>query len=106
VWWGLASRHTGPYLGSMRRHLLSIVCLSAALLIGVVAIVDHRNKQARIDRAEVGEWYCKHDGTHCGGPSSERMEARWNTRQWGYEIAVTALGAFALGRFVYRLARS
>jgi hypothetical protein len=106
VWRGLVSRHTGPYLGAMRRQLISVVCLAAALLIGIVAIVDHRNKQARINRADVGEWYCRHDGTRCGGPSSERIEAHWNERQWGYEIAVSALGGFAIVRLVYRLART
>jgi hypothetical protein len=84
---------------------MSIVCLAVAGLIGVAAIVDHRWKQARIDRAHVSEWYCFHDGTQCGGPSSSSIEKHWNERQEGYEIAVVALGGFALVRFVYRLAR-
>ena len=109
MWRGLWSRHTGPYRGLvtalLRRHLVSIVCLAAAGLIGVAAIIDHRNKQARIDRAHVAEWYCAHDGTRCGGPSSEKIEEHWNERQEGYEIAVVALSGFALVRFVYRLAR-
>jgi hypothetical protein len=109
VWWGLRSRHTGPYRGLvavfLRRQLISIVCLAVAGLIGVAAIIDHRNKQARIDRAELAEWYCSHDGTRCGGPSSEKIEEHWNEREGGYEVVVAELSGFALVRFVYRLAR-
>jgi len=98
-----------PYLGTvrafLRRQLVSIVCLALAGLIGVGAIIDHRNKQARIDRAELSEWYCQHDGTHCGGPSSDKIEQHWNERQGGYEVVVAELSGFALVRFVYRLAR-
>jgi hypothetical protein len=91
---------------AVRKQLVSIVCLAAAALIGLAAIVDHRHKAARINRAEVAEWYCGHRGTRCGGASSTKIEARWNQRQSGYEIAIVALGGFAVVRFVYRLARS
>ena len=98
-----------PYLGSvralLRRHLVSIVCLALAGLIGVGAIVDHRIKQTRIDRADVSRWYCEHDGTQCGGPSPDKIEEHWNERQGGYEVAVAGLAGFALVRFAYRLAR-
>ena len=80
----------------IRRHLLALVCLGAAGLIGVGAIVDRHVKQARIDRAELAEWYCSHQGTRCGGPSSDRIEARWNRRELGYEIAVGTLGALGV----------
>jgi hypothetical protein len=91
---------------AVRKQLLSVVCLAAAALIGVAAIVDHRHKAASINRAEVAEWYCQHRGTRCGGVSSAAIEDRWNRRQSGYEIAVIALGGFAVVRLVYRLARS
>ena len=109
MWRGRRPRHTGPYRwlvrALLRRHLVSIVCLAAAGLIGLGAIADHRNKQARIDRADIGEWYCRNEGTQCGGPSSRKIEQHWNERQAGYEVAVAALSGFALVRFVYRLAR-
>lgn len=92
-------------LAALRRHLLTLLCFAAAGAIGVVAIADHRDKQRRIDRAQVGEWYCAHVGTECYGPSSEKIERHWQERQWGYEIAVVALSAFALVRFGYRLAK-
>ena len=89
----------------MRRHLVAIVCFGVAGLIGLAAIADHRNKTARANRAQLGEWYCEHEGTHCGGPSSERIEAHWQQRQVGYEIAVIGLGGFAILLFVRHLAR-
>jgi hypothetical protein len=86
----------------LRRHLVSIVCLALAGLIGVAAIIDHIDKGHRMNRAERLEWYCAHQGTHCGGPSSERIENDWNERQLGYEIAVAAIGGGALARVVIR----
>jgi hypothetical protein len=79
----------------LRRHTPALACLALAGAIGVAAIVDHRWKQARIDRAELSEWYCSHEGTRCGGPSSSGIEARWNERQLGYEVAVVTLAAAA-----------
>jgi hypothetical protein len=86
----------------LRRHLVSIAVLALAGLIGLAAIIDHANKGARMDRAERLEWYCIHKGTHCGGPSSDRIESRWNERQWAYEVAVAALGVGAVARVVLR----
>ena len=84
----------------LRRHLASLLCFAVAGVIGLAAIADHRNKQSRAIKAEVLEWYCAHDGTHCGGPSSARIEAHWNKRQLGYEIAVSGLGGFAILLFI------
>ena len=94
--------YLGPVAALLRRHLVSIVGLALAGLIGLAAIIDHTNKGARMDRAERLEWFCTHQGTNCGGPSSERIENNWNERQWGYEIAVVALGGGALARVVVR----
>ena len=80
----------------LRRYWASLVCLVLAGAIGLAAIGDHRNKASRMIKAEVLEWYCAHDGTHCGGPSSEGIETRWNERQVGYEIAVGWLGGAAV----------
>jgi hypothetical protein len=80
----------------LRRFALLLVCLAFAGAVGVVAIADHGHKAARLNRVEVAEWYCAHDGTRCGGPSSARIEARWNARQRRYEIAVAGLGGLAI----------
>jgi hypothetical protein len=99
-----------PYLsgvmeGLVRRHLLPLICFALAGLIGISAIADHRWKQARINRAELSEWYCTHRGTRCGGPSSEAIERHWNQRQVAYEVVVILLGGGALAWSAVREAR-
>jgi hypothetical protein len=89
----------------LRRHLLAIACFAAAGVIGIAAIADHRLKQRHLNHAELLRWYCVHEGTRCGGPSPRRIEARWNDRQLGYEIAVSALGGVALVLLLARTVR-
>ena len=83
-------------------HLPTLVCLAAAGILGLAAVVDHSWKQRRIDRAQVAAWYCTHQGTTCGGESWRRIEYRWNRRQLGYEIAVASLTAFGLALVIGR----
>jgi hypothetical protein len=90
----------------LRRLALPIACLVLAGVVGLAAVADHRHKAARLNRVEISEWYCAHHGTRCGGPSSERIENRWNTRQWIYEGAVGGLAATALVVGGWRLRRS
>jgi len=66
-------------------------CLAAALVLCAVAVVDHRDKQARINHAQLLEYYCTHGGTHCGGPSWRTIEHHWQIRQYAYEGAVATL---------------
>jgi hypothetical protein len=80
----------------LRRYWAPLLCFALATTIGLAATTDHRNKQSRINKAEVQSWYCQHDGTHCGGPSFERIETHWNERELVYEIAITGLGGFAI----------
>src|SRR4051812_42252637 len=91
--------------GVLRRHLLPLVCFALAGLIGVAAIVDHRWKNVRADRAQLSEWYCEHRNTRCGGPSSGAIERHWNERQVGYEVAVVVLSSGALVASSVREAR-
>jgi hypothetical protein len=71
------------------------VAVTLALLgaIGVAGVVDHTSKQRRINRAGVSEWYCAHRQTHCGGPSSSRIEDAWNQRERGYKIGLGVVAA-------------
>jgi hypothetical protein len=71
--------------------MLSVLAFAAAGIIGIAAIADHANKHARMDRAEVSEWYCRHRGVRCNGPSSRRIEDHWNQRQLVYEVLVAIL---------------
>ena len=87
--------------GLRRPRLIGLACLLLAALTAAIAIGDHRAKQARQDKAELQAWYCAHEGTRCAGPSSERIERRWNERQVGYEAAVailTACGVVCIAR--------
>jgi hypothetical protein len=89
----------------LRRYWASLLCLALAAAIGLAGIADHTNKQSRMEKAEVLEWYCAHDGTHCGGPSSDGIEAHWNERELGYQIALGGLCGFAILLFVGRKLR-
>lgn len=85
----------------MHRHRLPLVALALAGLIGLAAITDQHVKQKAIGRAQLAEWYCLHRSTRCGGPSSARIEAHWQRRQWAYEIAVVFIGGLAVARLAY-----
>ncbi len=89
----------------MKLLLVALVLLLCA--VAVAGVVDHREKQRRINRAELAEWYCTHEGTRCGGVSSDNIERRWNEREVAYKgtlgVLAVAVGASALG---FRLRRS
>jgi hypothetical protein len=82
--------------GVWRRYALAFVCFAATGLIVIGAILDHRWKQMRLNRAEISAWYCVHQGARCGGPSAARIERHWNERQLGYEIAAAGLAVAGL----------
>jgi hypothetical protein len=65
---------------------------------GMIAVVDHRLKQSRVNHAELLEWYCAHRATRCGGPSADRIESHWSQRQVAYEWGI---GLFALAGVVF-----
>jgi hypothetical protein len=84
-----------------RRHAVALACLLVALVIAVSATVDHHVKQARAYSAEKAEWYCGHVGTQCGGPSSGRIESRWNDREWVYAIVFSLFAGYGTVRLVF-----
>ena len=89
----------------LRRFRPSIALLIAAFVLGLVAIGDHHYKQWRIERVEVHEWDCRHDGVECGGPHWETLEAHWQKRQVAYEVGVTVLTLGAIGAAVRSVRR-
>jgi hypothetical protein len=89
----------------MRRFGLPAALLACALILAAVAAVDHDWKKRRSNHAQVGEWYCAHQGTRCGGPSSAAIERHWNERELVYEIFGAALLAAAATVAVHRLDR-
>jgi hypothetical protein len=82
------------------------MCLAIAALVALAGVVDHHTKQVRAERAEVGEWFCTHTGTRCGGASSNRIEAQWNEREVGYEVALVLFGGAGAASLVVAAART
>lgn len=72
---------------------IGLASLTLALLLAVSAVLAHRAKTARSNRAELAEWYCTNRGTACGGASSAGIERQWNGRETRYEVAFAVLGA-------------
>jgi hypothetical protein len=88
----------------IHRYRVAAAASCAAVAIGCLAIVDHHVKQARMNRAEVAEWYCAHRSSRCGRRSSAGIEARWNRREVAYE-ALVATFAVSAGLAVVRRRR-
>ncbi len=89
-----------PAVRVVARRVLPFICVCICA-VAIIAVIDHEEKQRRIDRAEVAEWYCLHGGTRCGGVRSANIERRWNEREAVYAGAICALtvagAASALG---------
>ena len=89
--------------GVLRSLRFAAACLVLALAVGVGAVLDHRAKQERIDRAQVADWYCRHLAVRCGGEPWQTIEHRWQIRQYAYEGAVALLAGLAVLSVGYRL---
>jgi hypothetical protein len=70
----------------------------ATLLVGLVAVLDHRHKRSVEFAAQEDAWFCAH-----GRPSACRefdevaYEKRWERRELAYRVTFLGLGASALG---------
>jgi hypothetical protein len=70
----------------------------AALLVSVVAVVDHRHKRAVEFAAQEDAWFCAHGRpAECRDFDEARYEARWERRELTYKVGFFALGASAVG---------
>ena len=79
---------------------LAVVAAVTALVVALVATIDHRHKRDVEFSAQEAAWFCAH-----GRPSSCRdfdavaYEERWEDRERAYRIAFFTLGASAVGLF-------
>ena len=85
---------------------IALAVALAAVLVGVVAVLDHRHKRDVEFAAQEDAWFCAH-----GRPSACRefdevaYEERWEQRERAYRVTFFALGASALGLTVIGLRR-
>jgi hypothetical protein len=76
---------------------LGVAALLAAVVVGVVAVADHRHKQDVRAAAQEDAWFCKH-----GRPSACRdfdevaYEERWERRELAYRLSFVVLAAAGL----------
>ncbi len=73
-----------------------LLALAALALVTVAAELDHAHKRSASNAAQVSEWFCSHRGERCGGPSSARIQHRWEQRERGYKTTFALLSAAAV----------
>ena len=80
---------------------LAVAAAFTALVVALVATIDHRHKRDVEFSAQEAAWFCAH-----GKPSSCRdfdevaYEERWEGRERTYRIAFLTLSALAVGLVV------
>ena len=69
-----------------------------ALLVGLVAVVDHRHKREVEFAAQEDAYFCAHGRpSACHEFDAVSYEERWERRELGYRISFFALAISALG---------
>ena len=77
---------------------LAIAAGAAALLVALVAALDHRHKRSVQFAAQEDAWFCEHGRpAACRDFDQAAYERRWEKRELGYRTAFFALGAVSLG---------
>ena len=78
----------------------------ATLLVGAVAVLDHRHKRDVEFAAEEDAWFCAHGHpSACTDFDEIAYEARWEQRESAYRVTFIALGASGLGLTAFGLRR-
>jgi hypothetical protein len=88
-------------LGTLR---VALACALLALVVAVVAVADHRHKNAVTSRYDVNGWYCEYRGERCNLPQPGPIEDRWNQREVAYKgvFGLSLAGAAAAAAFGVR----
>jgi hypothetical protein len=88
-------------LRQVRRMIL--VAVSLFILAGglaAVAMVDHRQKNARMGPANEASWYCAHYGQRCQEPQAAEILDAWHRRERVYRVSFWALSLGGLTALV------
>ena len=69
----------------------------AALVVGIVAEIDHDRKGDRLNAAQEAAWFCKHGrASACSDFDQVAYEERWERRELRYKVGFGALAAGAI----------
>ena len=85
---------------------LALAVAAAALLVALVAVLDHRHKRSVEFAAQEDAWFCAHGRPEaCTDFDEATYEERWERRELGYRVTFFTLGAGAACLGVLRLRR-
>jgi hypothetical protein len=85
---------------------LALAAVFAAVVVAVVATIDHRHKRHVEFAAQEAAWFCAHGRpSSCTAFDEGAYEERWENRELGYRVAFFSLGAIALGSFATAVRR-
>ena len=80
---------------------LAVAAAFTALVVALVATIDHRHKRDVEFSAQEAAWFCAHGKpSSCRGFDEVAYEERWEDRESTYRIAFFTLSAFAIGLVV------
>lgn len=76
---------------------LGVAALLAAVVVGVVAVADHRHKQDVRAAAQEDAWFCRHGRpAACREFDEDAYERRWEHRELAYRLSFVVLTAAGL----------
>ncbi|HEY1370672.1 MAG TPA: hypothetical protein VGF23_26310 [Gaiellaceae bacterium] len=102
----LSTSRRGRRLAPRAWAVTVVAATAIAASMVLVAVLDHRHKNAVMYRLEVDEWYCSHTHTRCfSGRHSWDVERRWNTRESAYVGVIAAMGGLAMVTVFLRIRR-
>lgn len=77
---------------------LALAAGVAALLVALVATIDHRHKRSVEFAAQEDTWFCRHGRpAACHDFDETAYERRWERRELGYRTAFFGLGVTSIG---------